>query len=327
MTFLIEKKVKGKKYIYLEKSIRIGKRISKISKFLGKKEELSKKEIEKAIKDFSLEIDEKIMDKKLKLLKRTIERFEYPLTIEEVRKLERMNLNYHEIIRNLRKEDVEDLKKRFIANFVFESNAIEGNSLTLRNYQEIIFEKRIGKGADLREVYDAKNSYETFSWLFNIRKPLSEELIIEMHKKIMKNIDTRLGYKTVPNIILGKRIALCPPEQVKSEMEKLMAWYNENKDKIYPLELAFKIHHKFEKIHPFADGNGRVGRMILNYILLRAGFFPIIIRNNQRQKYLRTLEAADINKFIPLMRFAIDRAKTTYRKFFEIYYKYAKIKS
>ena len=325
MVFIGEKTVKGIKYIYLEKSIRFGKKVVKASKFLGGKNELSKNEINEAIKKFTLEIDNKILDEKIKLLKKSISKFEYPLNLEEAKKIEHMNLSYREILNNLHKKDIEDLKKRFIANFVFESNAIEGNSLTLKNYQEIIFEKRISKSADLREVYDAKNSYETFSWLFNTRKPISDELIIEIHKSIIKNIDDRIGYRNVPVFLLGSKTKLSPPELVKEEMNKLIEWYNNNKDKIYPLELAFKFHHKFEKTHPFADGNGRVGRMLLNYILLRSGYFPIIIRNNQRQKYIKALQAADLNKYLPLMRLGLERAKTTYRKFFEIYYKYAKV--
>ncbi len=326
MAFVGEKTVKGIRYIYLEKSVRIGKKVVKVSKFLGKKNEISKNEINEAIKKFTLETENKILEKKVNLLKKSINKFEYPLSLEEVKKIEKMNLCYHEILNNLHKKDIEDLKKRFIANFIFESNAIEGNSLTLKNYQEIIFEKRISKSSDLREVYDAKNSYETFSWLFNIRKPISDELITEIHKRIIKNIDDRTGYRNVPVFLLGSKTKLSPPELVKEEMKKLILWYNDNKDKIYPLELAFKFHHKFEKIHPFADGNGRVGRMLLNYILLRSGYFPIIIRNNQRQKYIKALQAADLNKYLPLIRLGLERAKTTYRKFFEIYYKYARIK-
>ena len=142
----------------------------------------------------------------------------------------------------------------------------------------------------------------------------------------MKNIDSRIGYKKVPNIILGRRTRLCPPEKVPEEMKKLLSWHNENRDKTYPLELAFKFHYKFERIHPFADGNGRVGRMLLNYILLNKGYFPVIIRNNQRGKYLLALQAADNDTFIPLMRFALERAKVTYTKFFEVYYKYSRLK-
>lgn len=199
---------------------------------------------------------------------------------------------------------------------------MEGNSLTLKNFSEIVFENKIAGTADLREVYDAKNSYAVFSKLLDGKKEITESFIINIHKKIMKNIDERIGYKKLPNIILGRRIKLTPPEKVHQEMKDLLKWYNKNKGKLYPLELAFRFHHRFESIHPFADGNGRVGRMLLNYILIKEGYYPIIIRKTHRNKYLKALQAEDNRKFVPLMRFALEKAKETYRKFFEVYYHY-----
>lgn len=176
--------------------------------------------------------------------------------------------------------------------------------------------------ADLREVYDAKNSYEVFSKLFNSKKEITHNLIIDLHKKIMKNVDERVGYKKVPNIILGRTLKLAAPENVSREVNNLLRWYEENETRIYPLELAFKFHHKFERIHPFADGNGRAGRMLLNYILIKKGYYPIIIRKTHRSSYIRALQSADINRYIPLIRFGLKKAKETYRKFFEAYHHY-----
>ncbi len=322
MVILRERIFGDVKYFYLEKSIRAGRKVLKISKFIGKQNEISKDKLGEEIKKFVLEADGRAIKSKVNFLKKRIISLEYPITWHEVEKIEEMNFKYYEIINNLGNENISDLKKRFIANFVFESNAIEGNSLTLKNYAEIIFENRISKGADFREVYDAKNSYNTFSWLFKIRRGIDESLIINIHKNLMKNIDSRVGYKALPNIILGSKLKLSPPEKVKIEMKNLISWYGEQKDKMYPLELAFKFHHKFEKIHPFSDGNGRVGRMLLNYVLLRAGYFPIIIRKTQRQRYLKGLQEADLKSYIPLIRFGLEKYKETYRKFFEIYYKY-----
>jgi len=321
MVFVYERKTAGENYIYLSKSLRIGKRIFKIRKYLGKKSSLSEKQIQEEIKKFALEIDERTVSfltnqvKKKYLLK-------YPFTIEEVKKIEEMNLKYKEIKNSLNKKDWADIKKRFITNFVFESNALEGNSLTLKNFSEIVFEDKVNSKTDLREVYDAKNSYALFSALFSSKKDITESFIIDVHKKIMKNIDERLGYKKMPNIILGRNIKIVPPENVSSEIKRLIEWYSVNKDSIHPLELAFKFHHKFECIHPFADGNGRIGRMLLNYILIKAGYYPIIIRKNQRSSYLKSLEAADNGEYTPLIRFGLEKAKETYRNFFEVYYKY-----
>ena len=322
MVFIQERKVKGNTYIYLDKSIKIGTKIRKISKYLGKKSELSEEEINKAIKNFTLETKGDLINLLVKEVKNKFSKFEYPLTTDEIRKIEDMNLKYKEIRKSLDKKDWKDIKKRFVANFVFESNALEGNSLTLRNFTEIIFENKSISSVDLRETYDAKNSYTVFSKLFSSRIEINEKLILNLHKQIMKNIDHRVGYKKVPNIILGRNIKLTKPENVSQEIKSLIKWYKENKEKIYPLELAFKFHHRFELIHPFADGNGRVGRMLLNYILIKNGYYPIIIRKNQRNKYLKALEAADHEKWLPLTRFAIEKMKETYRKFFETYYQY-----
>ena len=303
----IKRKIKGKEYTYSEKSIKYRGKVIKYSKIGLLKEDVIEYEIEN-------NLSEKISKLYIKP--------EYPLTHNEIKKIELMNFSYKKLKRKFHKKDWEDIKKRFVANFVFESNALEGNSLTLKNFKEIIFENKLVSAADLREVYDAKNSYEVFSYIFNSRKEIDIDFIIDIHKKIMKNIDDRIGFKKIPNILLGKRVKLTKPENVEKELNDLLVWYNKVRYKTHPLELAFKFHHKFEKIHPFADGNGRVGRILLNYILIKEGHFPIIIRKSNRQKYIKSLEAADNGKYILLMRFAIEKAKDTYRKFFEVYSKY-----
>ncbi|MFH1053813.1 MAG: Fic family protein [Candidatus Woesearchaeota archaeon] len=322
MAFVQERKSKGRTYIYLDKSVRIGKKVRKVSKFLGEKSKMSKNRIRQEMKRFSAEIDSKTLKLVLEQAKKRYHALRYPLSFDEIKKIEEMNLKYRKIRSSLGRNDWIDIKKRFVANFVFESNALEGNSLTLKNFSEIIFESRITDSADLREVYDAQNSYKVFSSLFNMKKKITEKLIINIHKRIMKNIDKRVGYKKIPNVLLGVNIKLTEPENVHDEMEKLIKWYNDNKDNVYPLELAFVFHHRFEKIHAFSDGNGRVGRMLLNYILIKKGYFPIIIRKSNRNTYLKALNSADHNQTIPLMRFALDKAKQTYRKFFEVYVNY-----
>ena len=321
MVFVQERKTKGAVYLYLEKSIRIGKSVFKLSRYMGRKEDITKDILKKEKKAFVLDVNKNAVD----FLAKQIEKkyvIHYPLNREAIHSLEEMNLKYREIKHTVSKNDWEDIKKRFVANFVFESNALEGNSLTLKNFSEIVFENKISSSADLREVYDAKNSYRVFSKLLTAKKEMSESFILDLHKQIVKNIDARTGYKKLPNIILGRKISLVQPKDVPDEIRKLLQWYNSNKDRIYPLELAFRFHHRFERVHPFADGNGRVGRMLLNYILIKHRYYPVIIRKTYRNKYLKTLEAADHEQYIPLMRFALEKAKETYAKFFEVYYNY-----
>ncbi|MBS3138028.1 Fic family protein [Candidatus Woesearchaeota archaeon] len=80
---------------------------------------------------------------------------------------------------------------------------------------------------------------------------------------------------------------------IKTDMDILLEWYKKNETKLHPLVLAVIFHHKFEKIHPFMDGNGRTGRILLNYILLRKKYSPLIINNSSRKTYLEALSKAD----------------------------------
>ena len=322
MVSVIEKRIKGTPYLYLVKSVRVKDKVLKISKLLGKKSEVSKEKTALAMKQFTLDLEQKVVSAVVKEAQNRYGPFTYPFTLEEVRKIEEMNLKYKELRKSLKKKDWEDMTKRFVANFVFESNALEGNSLTLKNFSEIVFENKISASADLREVYDAQNSFKVFSRLLTSRQPITEQLILTLHKNLMKNIDDRTGYKQFPNVILGRKLDLTKPEHVHKEINGLLQWLQEQQNIQYPLSLAFQFHHRFEKIHPFADGNGRVGRMLLNYILLRSGYYPLVIRKNQREKYLRALQAADQEQFVPLLRFALEKMKDTSRKFFEVYYQY-----
>ncbi|MFH2028854.1 MAG: Fic family protein [Nanoarchaeota archaeon] len=312
------REVKGKKYAYLEKSIRVKEKTRKISKYLGPLDNINKNDLNKLKKEFGQEFIQKEVNLRTRLL--DIKRFEYPFSLEEIKKIEEMNLKYHKIIKDLHTKSVEDLNKRFIANYVFESNALEGNSLTLKNVAEVVFEDRISQGKDLREVYDAQNSYNLFLFLKKTRSNIDHDFIIKIHSLLMKKIDDRLGYRQESIVLLGKATELAAPEDIYSEMNKLLRWYKQNEDRLYVLELAFKFHAKFEKIHPFCDGNGRVGRFLLNYILMKKNYFPIIIRKTSRNKYIKALESADINKWIVLMRFALSTYKLTFRNFFETYY-------
>src|SRR3989344_1201414 len=142
MVFVQERISKGVIYIYLDKSIRVKNKVLKISRYLGRKSEVSKEKIKDEIKKFALEIDKKTISVIINSIKNKYRRFEYPLDFTEIEKIEGMNFRYHEIKKSLNRKDWEDVKKRFVANFVFESNALEGNSLTLKNFSEIIFENK-----------------------------------------------------------------------------------------------------------------------------------------------------------------------------------------
>jgi len=109
----------------------------------------------------------------------------------------------------------------------------------------------------------------------------------------MDNIDKRIGYRNQDVRVINANFKSTPAPYVKTDMDLLLKWYNQYKEKLHPLVLAVIVHHKFEKIHPFMDGNGRTGRILLNYILIKNSYPPIIIKNKGREEYLRFMRKAD----------------------------------
>ena len=112
-----------------------------------------------------------------------------------------------------------------------------------------------------------------------------------------------------------------PPEHVKKETDKLFKEYEKN-SLLHPLQRAALFHGAFEKIHPFEDGNGRAGRLLMNVMLLQQDYPPLIIRKSQRVKYFNALEAFDQGHPDKLYRFIINKYKNTYKKFFKVYIEY-----
>ena len=307
-----EKIIKGKKYKYVVKSVRLpnGKIISIEKLYKNQAKEM----LEKFFLDREIEENYKYATKKYEK--------EIILTEETIKKIEEIKTNYKRILKKLTKTSLKDLFDRFTADFTYESNALEGNSLTLKDVAIVMFENASIKEKDLREIYETRNSRKVVEMILKNKFSISHESIIKMHKLLVKETGISESYKKFPNILLGKNINTTPPEKVYSEMEKLIQWYNENKERLHPLKLSALFHGKFEQIHPFEDGNGRTGRFLINIILIKNKYPPLIIRKSQRLSYIKALEDFDNKHEETLKRFILERFKETYKKFFEIYVRY-----
>ncbi len=304
--------INGKQYRYAVNSVRLPDgTLKKIEVACGKK---SKEEIERISEEKAKREYAQAMMRKYGA--------DHIFTKEELEKIEIIRFDYKKIMKKLSRISLNDLFNRFTANFTYESNALEGNSLTLKNVVVVMFENISVSGKDLREIYETKNSREVVEMIFKKRFTISADSIIKMHEILMRDTDVRLGYKAIPNVILGRDIETTLPENVEGEMNNLIKWYHENKDRIHPLKIAAIFHGMFERIHPFEDGNGRVGRFLINVILVENKYPPLIIRKSQRIAYLNTLEKFDKGHKDTLERFILERFKETYKKFFEIYVRY-----
>jgi Fic family protein len=322
MVSIIKKRIKNITYVYLSKSLRLpDRRWKRIDKLLDKKEiNIKLALLEKKYKEYFLQKEKELYTRFMhKNIKRS-----YIFSEEEIRKLENIRVSYKHLLRKLSKSQIKDIFDRFTANFTYNSNAIEGNSLTLKDVRIVLFEKGSVKSKDLREIYETRNSRNVVDLIMKKKFKISHKDIIRMHRILMTDIDERRGYKQLPNVILtnGREITTSRPENVEKEMDELIRWYNDFVGKMHVLEIVSIFHGKFEKIHPFEDGNGRVGRLLINAVLVNNGYPPLIIRKSVRSSYILTLRAFDGGYQDKLKRFMLEKFKETYRKFFEVYVKY-----
>lgn len=175
-----------------------------------------------------------------------------------------------------------------IPESVYNSNAIENSTLTLRETEKILLEMEVSRNISLREVFEAKNLAQVMEYVRSRakEKELSEDLILFLHKMLIGNIDESIAgrfRKENEYVRVGTHIAPAP-EHIDHMIQNILLEYSSDHD-AYFIDKVAKFHLDFETIHPFNDGNGRIGRVIINYQFLRFGFPNIIIRDKEKKTY------------------------------------------
>jgi len=204
----------------------------------------------------------------------------------------------------------------FIAEFTYDSTGIEGNTLTLRETAAVLFEGAT-PAKSLREVYEVINHKKAFDYMLNYKGDVTKEFLCALQAIVTENTlsphvaDQSGRYRTVPVFIRGAKIIPPPPAQVPNEARRLLAWHGKNKNKLHPLLLAAYFHAAFEAIHPFIDGNGRTGRLALNFTLHKNNYPMLSIPRSQRLRYFKTLAQAQEGNLKPFVKFLITVLKHT----------------
>jgi len=205
---------------------------------------------------------------------------------------------------------LDKLKERFEIEMTYNSNAIEGNTLTLKETFWVIQQGITVKGKPLKDHLEAKNHKEALDYLYelvdhNITNTISDTLIKNLHQLIIQDIDKNIAgrYRDVDVFITGTDHKPPSALEVPHKMSELISWARKNYGKMNIVEFSAIFHHKFVHIHPFRDGNGRVGRLLMNIFLMKYGFPIAIILNNDRKKYYRVLAEADHSNYAPLVNF------------------------
>jgi Fic family protein len=178
---------------------------------------------------------------------------------------------------------------------VFNSNAIENSTLTLEETEQILLAVEISRHMDLREVHEAQNLARVTSYLSTtIDKPLNLDRLTLLHRMLLGNIDDDIaGRFRRPGEYVRVGTHLAPPPEVVEDLLRAM-FSTYGADVISrPTQRLARLHLEFERIHPFVDGNGRIGRVMLNDALYRLGFAPIIVRNKGKLEYYSMLRRYD----------------------------------
>jgi Fic family protein len=223
-------------------------------------------------------------------------------------------------LRPLPSAAVQNIRQSLTLEWTYNSNSIEGNTLTLQETKMVIEDGMTIKGKSLREHFEAVNHQDAIEFveqLATVQHPLSAQDILGLHGLVLQKIEKEFAgrYRNAGVRISGANFV--PPNALKVDtlMDGLIQWVN---DPDNPLDIIVKaaiFHHRFVWIHPFFDGNGRTVRLVFNLLLMRAGFPPAIILKNDRKKYYDALNKAntgDYSKLLLLVVQALERSLDIY---------------
>ncbi|HHE36403.1 MAG TPA: Fic family protein [Candidatus Woesearchaeota archaeon] len=266
---IIKLRKNNHEYYYLKHSFRFQGKVITREKYLGKKIPENIKEIEQA---FLEECKKKSIFRLFEKIKQGFRREwkKYPDSIKE------------------------KLKEQITIAFTYNTNAIEGSTISLDETRELA-EHRISPNKPLKDVKETEAHLQLFLEMLEKKERLSLNLILKWHKKLFKetkpdiagrirDYNVKVGFYKAPDW-----------QDLKKLLRKMILFYNENK-RMNPVELAARTHYKFEKIHPFGDGNGRIGRIIMNHILWHNKYPILIIEYKKRKAYYKALQK-DEDKF------------------------------
>lgn len=229
------------------------------------------------------------------------------------------------ILKNIFKnpQAVISLHKWLETELAYTSNHIEGNTLT-RQETALVIQEGITKGEKpFKDYLEAKNHAAAFRYILDVlsqNKDISQDDILKIHSFILKGINDSFAgrYRNVPVRIGGSRVILPNPIKVSGLMADFITYLNNEKD---PIQKAIMGHFKFVSIHPFVDGNGRVGRLLMNLILLQNNLWPIIIRPRDRKIYINSIEKGqftqDTSSYQSFMQKAFARSLDSYIDMFQ----------
>ncbi len=284
----IEKIVrKDKIYYYVTKNFRIGpKQWKKIRRYIGR-DPPSKEQTRKAIEEIETEA-------LAKGIMRVVSKYSY-LSDDEAEKLQDLKEVFHRWYGKLSPAERDKYEEDFVVRFTYNSNAIEGNRLTLRETSMILIENIIPTATIPIDYHEVINSKECYEFMKGYTGEVNQKFLLKIHKLLTKNTDCKIvgKYRNYDVRISGSDWIPPPHKTIKDSMRKLFQWYYSAKKKLHPVELGAILHNKLVRIHPFSDGNGRTSRVLMNWILMINKFPMVYIEFRDKINYYKAVEEGD----------------------------------
>lgn len=273
MVTIKKRKIGEKIYYYLEHSFREKGKVQKKEKYVGSN---LPKNLDKLKKEF---IHEVYSEKWFKLFNK-------------------IKNNYQKTQRKTPREIREKEMENFTVRFTYDTNKIEGSTLTLRETSNLLVRGISPKEKPIRDIKEAETHRDVFYEMLDYKKDLDLHIVLEWHKKLFTRTKPKIAGK-LRNYgvrILGSKFVPPRAEKIYSLVDEFFRWYNKNKKEIHPVELAALVHLKFVTIHPFGDGNGRISRLMMNFILKKFKFPMLDIKYEKRNSYYNGLERSQRKK-------------------------------
>lgn len=267
MAVIRKKTVGTKPYYYLEHTFRLDGKVLKKEKYIGT-----------------------VLPKNINELKRKfLEEFYHERWHS---KLDAIRQNYKKDSKLMPPSSVQEELKKFVIRFTYDTQKIEGSKLTLRETANLLERGVTPKDKPVADVKEAEAHNTLFLKMFATDKELTLALVLDWHRQLLKDTKSDIAGRLREHqvAISGSKFMPPAPVEVYPMITEFFKWYSKNRKKVHPVELAALVHLKFVTIHPFGDGNGRMSRLMMNFVLKKFGFPMLNVPYEGRNSYYTALE-------------------------------------
>jgi Fic family protein len=292
---------------YIVRDVRTGGHKTKVKKYLGCGEQPSKEEFERFRILYAYDLELRAA-KKVGKLGIAIYRTDY-LSKEYIDAIEEIRYLYKRFTDSLTIDEISVYEKQFEIRYIQGTTALEGNTLSVEEAENLLNYGIIPQSKSLREINEVQNFRNVKTYRDSYKGKIDLDFIRKLHAIIMHDISRNAGQfrKTDDTVISGYDSSLCPSIEIENELTKIIDFYYKRlKENYHPYEEAVMFHYFFETIHPFSDGNGRVGREIFNFMLMKKGYPKLLFLGKDRDNYILALKNGNNDRFVEMISIFAD---------------------